>query len=196
MAFIFPPDGSLVGTIIGIDPGTNTMGLCMMDVNVHTLEIINVKAETFKSERYLDLNDDVVRTHGERVAKLLIHLRHLESVLEHYKPFVVCVENPFMNRLRPGAYGPLVECVATIRTAVLKYSKLIPFLGYEPAVVKKTVGCFATSGNKIDVTNAIANIAEITNIIDKDIIFMLDEHSVDSIAVAYTHLKNMRKVKS
>ncbi len=181
----------MIGTICGIDPGTNMLGFSALSIDLRTSEIVSVFATSFKSEHMIDRDTFITATHNERISKILAQKKNLVQQFCFYRPFVVACENPFINRLRPAAYGPLVEIVFAIRSAVIEYSDYIKFLTYEPSIVKKTVGAGHISG-KEEVKFAICNNPELspnayTNLSG------LDEHAIDALAVAYTHLLKRRK---
>lgn len=192
MSLILPDHHrGMVGTICGIDPGTNMLGFAALEVDLKTLEVVGVTAQSFKSEAMIDRDTFIPLTHNERIAKILAQQNNLIQQFRFYKPFVIACENPFINRLRPAAYGPLVEIVFAIRMAAIEYSSYTKFLTYEPSTVKKTVGAGAICG-KEEIKFVICNNPELspnafTNLSN------LDEHAIDALAVAYTHLLKRRK---
>lgn len=193
MPLVIPSGESNLACICGIDPGTTTLGLSVMIYDVHDFSIKSVRADTFNAKRFINDEALISETHDTRTLRLIAQKNNLLTSIEHYKPNVICCENPFYNRLRPNAFGPLVETICFLRWAAMEYDVRIPFIRYEPAVVKKGVGAFATTDKKKDVFQAILAIPEIKDNFIGGSIYDLDEHSVDSIAVAYTHLRNIRK---
>lgn len=191
MPLVFPADGSFVETICGIDPGSNTLGLCFMDYDIRTFEIVSITAYTHRAERFIDEESDVALTHGVRLARLVAHRNNLFECFIHYKPSVICVESPFINTFRPEAVVALVETMATIQYAAIDYDATVGFVKYPPAVVKKTIGAFAT-GTKTNVFDAIATTKEITKLVPVEQLKLFDEHTIDAISVAYVQLLNLR----
>ena len=107
---------------------------------------------------------------------------------------MICCESPFFNRFQPSAYGPLVEMVFAIRTASLQYDVNVPFITYSPSEVKKALGAGHAAKKEIVKASLMAN-PELNNIYNRtNRVTMqdLDEHSIDAIGVAYSHLALLR----
>ena len=192
MPLVLPADGSFIETICGIDPGSNTLGLCFLKYHVQTFEIISITAETHRAERFIDEDCELARTHSVRLVKLLSHRDNLITCFEHERPSFICAESPFINRHRPEAVVALVETMSAIEVAAVAYDPLIPFIKYPPATVKKSIGAFAT-GTKTNVLDALLATQQITLLIKPEVLKLYDEHSIDAISVAYTHYKNLKK---
>ena len=192
MAIVYPNSpNATIGCIAGIDPGTNMLGFATLQFDLKTLAILSVQATSFKSDRMIDEDDILSITHSERTAKIIAQKNNLVQYFRFYRPNIVACENPFINRLRPNAFGPLVEVVFAVRTAVYEYDPNVKFLTYEPSVIKKSVGANGIAG-KDAVKQAILSLDELnpsplTNLND------LDEHALDAVGVAYTHLLRYRK---
>lgn len=192
MPIIYPDClGKEVGTICGIDPGTNMLGFSTLCFDLKTLEVLSVQATSFKSDRMTEEDDLLLITQNERTAKIIAQKNNLVRQFRFYCPNVVACENPFINRLRPNAFGPLVEVVAAVRLAVREYNPIVKFFTYEPSVIKKSVGAGAIAGKEA-VKEAILKLNELnpcalTSLAD------LDEHALDAVGVAYTHLLRYRK---
>jgi Holliday junction resolvasome RuvABC endonuclease subunit len=80
-----------------------------------------------------------------------------------------------------------------MRLAVKAYDANVKFITYEPAIVKKLVGATA-HGNKVAVKTAVGSVSELMSVLDAEVLSGYDEHGVDSIAVAYTHLLKLRRL--
>jgi Holliday junction resolvasome RuvABC endonuclease subunit len=180
-----------IGTICGIDPGSNMLGLGIIRFNLRTLDIVSVQGMSFKSEPMMEDDDLISITQLERTSKINAQQHNLVQYLSFFQPFVVICENPFINRFRPNAFAPLVEVVYAIRTAVRDYNPVVKFITYEPSVIKKAVGAGAIAGKEAVkaaiLSNTELNPNPLTNLSD------LDEHALDAIAAAYTHLQRYRK---
>jgi Holliday junction resolvasome RuvABC endonuclease subunit len=181
----FPQKGSTSVCFCGIDPGTNYLGFSVFTFEVVSLSILSIDAVTFESEKLVKGYSNIFESHSERTAKIIAQKDNLVSQFRFNKPAFVCCESPFYNRLRPSAYGPLVEMIFAIKTACIEYDKTMPFYLYDPSSIKKTIGANAI-GDKKNVYNALCKheeiLAKLKHPIDK-----YDEHSIDSIAIAYSH---------
>lgn len=174
-------------SIVGVDPGTNTLGSCVLDVDIATLEITGIYTRTYVGE-YLTKSESVVRLHGDRIARLMALQHELSYLFTQVQPLFIGCESPFINVRRPQAYGALVQAVEAVRSAVIAYNTCAQFRLVEPLLVKTAVGA-KTSADKEAVWQAVLNIPEIMKHLGS---FHPDEHSVDSIAVAYYILKQIR----
>lgn len=185
-----PDHYSEVGRIVGIDPGTNQLGFSVMEYDLRNNALLSIVALTFRSERMMDYDACLMETHHERAWKIQAQRRNLLRNLCGYRPHVVCCESPFYNRLRPGAYGPLVEMMDGIRGACMDYHPCVQFLTYEPSVVKRAVGAGAIAKKEL-VKEAILANTDLNQCYGQ--LASLDEHSLDAVAVAYSHLQFIRK---
>ncbi len=180
-----------VGTIIGIDPGTNMLGFSVLRFNLRTYELLSVEGQSFKSEAMIESDDFISITHNERIAKIYAQKNNLVQLLRFYNPMAVTCEHPFINRFRPNAYGPLVEILFAIRTACIEFNPLVKFITYEPSVIKKAVGATAFANKDLVKAAILANKELSPN--EFTHLGFLDEHALDAIGVAYTHLLRLRK---
>jgi len=171
--------------ILAIDPGTTTVGVSVFTINVITFELLNV--ETI-------LIDTSIRFEPRDLTKdLLIRLNTLynrmKELIAYYDPHLVSVENGFINRLRPAAYGPLSQSIMAIELAAMDVNPFIKIFKFAPKTIKKVTTAGGAAG-KVDMLVGVKNINEITRYINPDLI---SEHEVDSIAVNYTMLQYLRE---
>lgn len=179
--------------LIAIDPGSTKCGISVFHIDLDTRKIIRIEATTIKVE---SLNNDTgipeeVLTNAQlRYYKLRNEIiRRLQAVQPHY----VAYEGPFMNRLQPSAYGPLVSVMTLVQDAVLSYNFTIPFNVFQPQVVKKAVGIAGKKGKDV-VIAALRKVDEVMDVLVTDI-DSLDDNGVDSIVVGYTFFKEHIKKK-
>lgn len=177
--------------ILALDPGTNNLGISVMTVDLIKLEIINISSTTIAVKNNLLLPDDE-DNYGSRQAKLNYLTSVVIDAVVKYDAISLVTEGPFYNMRRPGAFAPLVELLQQIKVELYRIRPLVKFIVYEPSTVKQGVGAKGNA-DKDGVKNAvlkIANSSEFINLISLD---ELDEHGVDSIAVAITHFNNIKK---
>lgn len=175
--------------IVGIDPGISHMGLSAMSVTPDLSKVTSIYAKTIHGDD-ADLDIPSSSFIDDRFCKILHHDRSLTRWIKMYKPSYVIYERPFIHGSRPTAYGALVESICCIKNAVYKCSPFIDIHEYTPLTIKKSVSAHNFKGKEF-MTEALVNIPEIYNLI-RNQMSNLDEHSIDSIAIAYTHLKNLR----
>lgn len=182
--------------LMGIDPGTNTMGVARIDIDPKSLEIINTVALTYQADRMFKydeytLEDSIMM----RYQRLQWHERNLYQLFIDNEPYRLTVESNYINLRNPNAYGPLVESVSAIRRAYYNYDSLRKIYLIDPTTVKKTVGAptrGTKDGFKEPVKQALKKIAGFLKL-REDYLDSLDEHSIDAIAITfwqYTQLYN------
>lgn len=186
--FTLPNNSFNQACIIGIDPGTETMGVAIMYIDVATLNILEIRANTYRGsllpqDRMLGL------TYGDRAARIHAHEQNLIELFKLYSPVAIVSEAPFFNPRMPDAYAALVEAVSAIGRAVFAYSDVKPLYKVPPSNVKQAIGAKGNA-DKPTMKATLLSIAEISNAI-KDAQY-LDEHCIDAIAVAYHRLKCYR----
>jgi Holliday junction resolvasome RuvABC endonuclease subunit len=185
MTLILPDKDSFM--IIGIDPGLNYCGISLVKAGAATQDLLSIDAFTIINDKVQDNTGLRAELCSEKVIKLHKLKGVISNLIGQVKPTLVVSESPFYNRLRPMAYGALLEVIGMIQTAVLEHNNNTVFSTVEPLLVKKTVGAGMQTG-KLDVKEAIKTNNEIMSVLKQDIDH-LDEHSIDAIAVAYTFLK-------
>lgn len=180
--FLFSPPKVI--RVVAIDPGSFKCGYCEMLIDFQTREILSVTANTIKVESLRDdtgLWDDLISPATQRYYKLRNELiRRFEAFQPHY----VVYEGPFMNKFQPSAYGPLVSLMTVAHDAVMHYNLSVPFITFQPQVVKKSVGIAGKKGKEV-VIAALRKVEAITAVLQVDL-DSLDDNGVDSIAVGYT----------
>lgn len=185
-----PPHSSDTFTIVGLDPGTHNLGIGALHVDIRTFVIRSFEAYTLVATKLMSDDDLVVTNHGHTFARVEALTEEIVRYLTKLRPSSVACENAFFNRLRPGAFEPLLMSINGVRQAVLQYNRFMPFHLIEASVIKNAVGAKG-GANKVPVLEGIKKIAEFnvptTTPLDK-----LSEHAVDGIAIAYARLKQMR----
>ena len=171
--------------ILSIDPGSNSLGVASLTIDPVSELIINIQAFTVHVEYlyktdYCESDED-----NPRINRMLKIQYEISKILDFYRPKLVVCESPFFNRLRPGAFAPLVEVMHTLRLAVLNYGCLVPFYTIEPSIIKKAVGA-SHIGDKNAVNKAVKEIDEIV-VATPFSLDLLDEHAIDAIAIGYSY---------
>ena len=177
----------LTFNILGIDPGTDTIGFSIIKVNIDDLKIVSVTPWTEKVSRFIDEDSFEVEIHSAKYSRLRLISEQFTHILSIYNPTVVVSEAPFFNRFRPNAYAPLVETIFTLQKALHLWDDYKPLYMVDPPSVKKAVGAPAR-GDKDAIKRAIKLIKEL-EMVNFD---NFDEHSIDATAVGYYELLKLR----
>jgi len=118
--------------ILGIDPGTITMGYGVIDASGDEATMVDCSA----------LNAPQSSTIGERLNYL--HQRLLE-IISQYQPDVVAVEQPFMSKnVKSTLAVGMAQAIALLAAA----SKGIPTYEYTPTQVKQRVANYGGSSKE------------------------------------------------
>lgn len=182
--------------VLGIDPGSVTLGVAVLDFDLDTRTVELVDARTFDASKGLAAYRNVVAIHGERVARLIAHEQGLWTYFCTMRPQAIVSESPYLGRF-PQAFAALTECITAIRRAVLQYDPFMPLYMADPMTVKAAVGVHGKGRKdkqalrKENVQAAVVALPLINRTgID---LTQLDEHSIDAIAVAMSRLVEMQK---
>lgn len=185
---LFVPEGRSKYIVMGIDPGTTTLGVAILSYDLYTHQKRVEHAYTLNAAKTLHRYQSVVETSGERFARLRSHSAYIRAALIHYEPNEVISEVPYMGRF-PQAFGALKECLHMLETTVAEWNAFKTLQGIDPATVKTHMGVSGKSGDKQLMFNALRSLTDIDlSLIDFNTI---DEHSVDAVAVAYSRIKQL-----
>lgn len=170
--------------VTGIDPGTDTLGVSVLDVDLTSGQVSVLDARTFVAKRCLANYRDLANVHGERMARLAAHEDNLVGYFKTWHPHSIISESPYMGKF-PQAFAALTECMTAIRRAVWRYDQDLSLLEVDPPTAKKAVGAPGRGGDKDAVKKALLQLTTLCNPNGVPLP-QLDEHSIDAIAVAYT----------
>ena len=175
--------------IVSIDPGSDTLGLAHFDYDFNTRLLSLVEVETLQGHRNAKIDPEFAETHGNRIARLRSHRRVLERYFTRVKPHKVISEAPFMGQ-HAAAYAALVECIAYIRFALEYYDDTVPLVLIDPPTVKNGVGA-PGNADKDRMRQAVLEASKHPPFIN---LTVLDEHSIDAIAVGLTGMLPLLKM--
>lgn len=172
--------------ILAIDPGTDTLGISLFDIDLVNHTITLVFSDTFQASKWIDAYTENTQweLQDEKYMRLHRHAEHIFGLLLRYQPHMVVHESAFMGKF-PKAYQGLTECLYAIRQAVFRYSPYLPLVGITPMEVKYYIG----GVKKGEVLEAVSKLSDIYNLYTY--LPYLDEHAVDSIAIGYTKAKQI-----
>ena len=186
-----------VGRIVGIDPGTTTMGISVIEYNVVTLEIIRTCAHTVNAGK-LRLSEQDVDSHGARYARIFGLQNALYELFLEIKPNFVIAESPFMARRMPTAFAALTEVVFAIRSALRMFDPTMVLDLIDPPSAKLAVGAKTVKGGDTKkpvrlALNKLENVLQFDNTSSAATFDQLDEHSIDGTAIAYARWRRLRE---
>lgn len=185
----YVPSDSPHARIIGIDPGSEMLGVSCLTIDVRTLDIINTQACTFTGSK-LNMNLWMEQIHSTRFSRIAAHKENLKHIFQICQPVAIVCESPFYNPRRPNAYGVLVETLDAIRHSVWEYDQCIPLDLIDPPTVKRAVGGKGNA-DKIEMKRLVLSLPDL-NFTGTIPLECVDEHAIDAIAVAYSRIIHYR----
>lgn len=182
------PVGDVPFKVMGVDPGTTTMGVSFLTWDMVSRYFIVEDAFTITAKPNDPHYESISEIHGNRMARIKAHEETILRLLTDNRPAAVISESPFMGRF-PQSYMALVECVLCIRNGVLAYDRHMPLYSVDPTTAKQSAGMKVTrKSDKEDVRIALRSRTDLRWGVDLE---SLDEHSVDAVAVGLHYLLNM-----
>jgi Holliday junction resolvasome RuvABC endonuclease subunit len=163
-------------TLIGIDPGSTHMGVSIFDIDDNTLELKNIITYSIDASK-VDVNNGL----NFHITHRLNYLANtFYNILQEYYPVAITIENPFINRFRPGSVIPLAKNLALIENVTLDFDSSIFINRISPSEAKNAIG-MKGGVNKDSMRDAL-NRHEIKKYLTKDIDDMT-EHEIDATAI-------------
>lgn len=188
---ILCPPGDTRLRLIAIDPGTTTLGMTCMEIDLVERYAYVHDVRTLNANRVLNITpqyNHLVALYGEREARLQAHRTDIYHYFQYWTPHAVVAEAPFMG-IRPHAYGALVECLSMVRSVALAYSPIMPFETVPPQQAKTAFNVAYKDTRKEDVKRRLHDVLgdpeSRLRYIAPQHIDHLDEHSIDAIMVGY-----------
>lgn len=186
--------------ILGIDPGSTTMGVAALEINIADKALLRADSFTIDANKpcggreVQSWKEEFYPPRTQRMDEIKIRLTH---AMNHYQPLQIACETPFFNSLHPSAYGVLVEVVKVVEETVRAWSAWRPLYRVEATAAKRSVN----PTNKEEalrlkqIKNSKDRIRETVRIFSELSFLNLDtmsEHEVDAVVVAYCQLQRLR----
>lgn len=176
-------------SILGLDPGSETLGAAILTFDLATLAIIRFEAATYYGSK-LPSRDWTRELYNERAQRIEAHYLNLTRLLRQVQPLAIASEAPFFNGASPNAFGALTEVVCALRQAVNDYDVWKHLYMIDPPSVKVAVGAPGGTRDKLLVKTCMAAIPQLMGALVESFATW-DEHSVDAGAVAYCQYRRM-----
>ena len=180
---------SYIYRYFAIDPGSNTLGLSIFDLNMQTKRLSIIDTTTIWGERICRNDIDFIDVHGNKTSRLLAHQELLLQLLIKWQPQGIICESAYMGRF-PQAYAVLVETISYLKQAVFQYNPFMPFEVIDPSTAKKNIK--ATIKGKDSVKECVLGlIPSEMDYYGSTPLHLLDEHGFDSISIGYYKYKQL-----
>lgn len=197
MTYILPRDyrqdlpGPDTFKIVGIDPGSDNVGLAVLEIDIKLMLLVKISAKTITGRKMFDHNSWEVSMIGERAARIKAIKQELINFFIQERPISIACESPFFNPRRPNAYGVLVEVLTMIKQAVYEADPWRQLQLVDPPTAKKAVGAPGNADKDKMKECVIKNYGYFYH--GDTPVDELDEHSIDAIAVAYSNFLSLSK---
>lgn len=178
--------------IMGIDPGTHTMGMALLRTDSQ-LRLTRIQAHTLTPWIAANHNPFITTQQGvDRIgrctylAEIIVGWCRLEPI------GVIAIEEPFFNAMAPRAYSALYMNVRMIEDIIHSYIPSMVIIPIAPTQAKAAVQVSGTTKfkGKDLVKQALSCHPEIGPLLGN--IELYSEHALDAVAIAYTQLVNVR----
>ena len=186
------PNINLPYRIMGIDPGTDTLGVAIIDLDLDTYIPTVIFSQTLFGLKGSRNHLEYAETFGERQAKFYSNQKDLINIINQFRPTVVISESPYMGRFAQ-AFEALVQCLMMIQSAINTFDPSMSLETIDPSNVKKAVGASGKTkagGEKNKTKEALLKLPNLINALPFSF-DSLDEHSIDAIAVGCYKLKTI-----
>lgn len=169
---------------MGVDNGTNTVGVVVIDHNLQTgvSDLIHAKTLTADKAAYIR-HPGLASGRSKLHARLEIIKPYIADRLEEFDPDIMGVESPFVH-LNVSAYDALMMSIGAMEDEAYNYRSTMDFVRISPGKAKKAVcpkGEYKNDKEWIRefIMRSPAIISSCGILISS-----LDEHCIDGIAVA------------
>ncbi len=171
--------------IISIDPGNN-LGISIYTIDDEDYKIVNIETIFLVLNNYASEDGDGY----DKINSKLKYLKdYMTKVMKDYKPLALGIETSFLNMRFPKAVIQLSQYLAIIESVSKEVYSGIKIFRYSPKYIKSKIDA-GGDAKKDDMTSAVSKIKEITSKIKID---KLTEHEIDSLAIGYVMLKEIRQ---
>lgn len=175
--------------LISIDPGTDTMGVCIYDINPEDFSDFKiVYGNTFKASQTTDTSTSYASRLSNSGARLRTHRKTLEEIFFYTQPTLICAESNFLKRHRVTAFEALVRTFEMLLDMVWNYSPSMYLYRIDPISAKNAVGVSHIKTDKEDVRRGVMK--NLTDKLSEPLRFdMFDEHTIDACAIGYCFIR-------
>lgn len=169
--------------VLSIDPGTINLGYALSYTDFKNKLLIVDDCNTISIDTLVTkVHEYEFMNYGKNITMYETIYRLATDLLNNFHPDFVVSESPYLNSKFPIPYAMLTICTQAVQKACFDYRFSLPFMFIDPASVKTGVGVKGNNGDKNLMRNAVLQHPNIKANID---LSLLDEHSIDSIAVGY-----------
>lgn len=189
--------------ILAIDPGTVTLGMCILDIDFDNFEINVVEAFTVNVMKSLGSKDQYKEIFGSRTLRLKLLSDAIYKELDQHEPDCIISESCYMGRM-VTSFESLTECKVFVREAVIRYDNGMSLQFIDPLTVKYGIGAVVKlpkgtkrkkgrkrPDTKLAVRKRLSELDDLKWNIKIPNLEYLDEHTVDAVSIGYWKAKKI-----
>jgi Holliday junction resolvasome RuvABC endonuclease subunit len=179
--------------IMGIDNGSDNMGLVVADLDLRSNQYNIIHSETLDGTKLSKMMTGVALTRSPRWARQNALKSEVLSLLDLYRPNTVAVETPFHRPGRTMSFQVLVETLVFVRQAVEEYDIVTDLDSISPGEAKRAVQTKNFTMKKAVIKDCVLALDNVhfDRGIDKD---NLSPDEYDAVAVSIAHGIRVRKL--
>lgn len=186
---VIPDTSPLGATLIGHDPGSDTLGVGIVHFDILSLDIIWSDAFTLKGKK-LGRGTWETEIQGDMIGRVWALEEELLNLYCRYQPVMFGSESAYVGKFA-GAGLVLMRVICSIQNAVRRYDRWKTLEMFEPSVVKNAVGAKGNT-KKDPVREGILRYPGL-HFCGETALTDLDEHACDGLAVTLALLQQLRK---
>jgi len=171
--------------VVSIDPGTETMGVSLLELHPITLEQRFVEAFTMRGSVLNYYWGNVLHDGDGRDSRLIALENQLVTYFQYAQPHMVVYEDNYLGA-SPQSFKALIEACMCIKHAVWKYNPYLTSYSVKPNQAKSTVNAIARKGMSQEERKGLVRQGLMTYQplrVPPLILAGLDEHAIDAIAI-------------
>lgn len=175
--------------ILAIDPGTKTMGYCVLEVDEDKMDIEITYAECHNADKMVHRYPNIAREYDDLTARLKAHEDNLRRLVTVLKPDLIAAESPFFNPKMPTSAEPLARMKQVITTVAVECQVDLEWIA--PQQMKRAIGANVRNSSKDNVRDAIDTLLKegllhFSPTCEQQYLDEVVEHVVDAIGVGYS----------
>lgn len=175
------PTGYAPYRILAIDPGTNTLGACVIDVDLVRRTATVVFVGTYRADKTISQVNNYLTTFTERLLRIKFHEKNIMQLLKQFQPHCFIAESPYMGRFAT-AFEALVELRTVMRSVLWQYDRSMTLELVDPPTAKMAVGALVYKGSKENVQDCVRKYRNLQWALPENNL-VIDEHGYDALAV-------------
>lgn len=189
-----------VDRIMCIDPGSDTLGVALVEYQVdNPLKIVYAHTHRASSIIRDDKYEESRLRYGELLTRLYAQKNNLIRLVRMLQPDYLAIESPFFNPRNPNSAAVLMYVKQMLNEFAMDDEVALDITWISPQQMKSLIGAKLVKNEdnaaKNIVKDTILKLEEEGKLVcDDDIVLSkLDEHSIDSIGVGYAYVQLLNK---